>query len=415
MILSHESRAYWSPTSKLVFRFVCLYFLSYILFAYSGRFFFESLFVWVGKNILQSEGRLEYFSTGSGDTTMAYISWLVQGTLTIVGVLIWSFLDRKRPSYNQLFYWFIVILRMYLVLQLFIYGFAKIFKGQFPGPSLTRLLQPIGEMSPMGLAWTYMGHSEGFNMFVGCMEVLGGLLLIPRKTITLGAIVTTGVMLQVLMMNLFYDIPVKLFSAHLMMMALVIFAADWKRCKQVFIKNETAHAINYYKISEDSHYKKMVFWSKIILVLILCSALSYSGYQREHTYGDKREKPALYGIWEADTFVKNNDTLPPLITDATRWRYLIIDRKGYATLQFMDDQKKRMTLHIDTIKEQLTLYEGEWELSDNFTYMHSDDALHIKGKLYGDTLDIRLKAKDLRDFELINRDFHWINETPYNK
>ncbi|WP_299763850.1 hypothetical protein [uncultured Dokdonia sp.] len=415
MILSHELRGYWSPTRKLVFRFVFLYFLSYILFTYFGRLFFESLFVWVGKNILQSEGRLAYFSTGSGDTTMAYISWLVQSSMTIVGLLVWSLLDRKRPSYNQLFYWFIVILRMYLIIQLFIYGFAKVFKGQFPGPSLTRLLQPIGEMSPMGLAWTYMGHSEGFNMFVGGMEVLGGLLLIPRKTITLGAIVTTGVMLQVLMMNLFYDIPVKLFSAHLMAMAFVIFAADWKRCKQVFIKNETAQAINYYEVSEDSHYKKIIFWLKIILTLFLGGAMSWQGYHGERTYGDKREKPALYGIWEANTFVKNKDTLPPLITDATRLRYLIIDRKGSATLQFMDDQKKRMTLHVDTIKKQLTLYEGEWELSDNFTYTHSDDRLHIKGKLYGDTLDIHLKAKDLRDFELINREFHWINETPYNR
>ena len=131
---------------------------------------------------------------------------------------------------------------------MFIYGFAKIFKVQFSEPSLTRLLQPVGEMSPMGLAWTYMGHSEGFNVFVGCMEVLGGLLLIPRKTLTLGAFITMGVMMQVAMMNLFYDIPVKLFSIHLIAMATVIFLADWKRFTQVFIKNETAPALAYYKV-----------------------------------------------------------------------------------------------------------------------------------------------------------------------
>lgn len=415
MILSREVRPNWSTISKITFRFIALYFWIYIFFMFAGRGLFESLFAWIGRDILHLEGRLEYFSTGSGDTTMGYVSFFTGIVFTAIGTMIWSFFDRKRPSYNQLFYWMIVILRVFLIFYMFTYGFVKVFKAQFPGPSLVRLLQPLGDMSPMGLAWTYMGHSEGFNMFVGFMEVLGGLLLIPRKTLTLGAFITMGVMIQVAMMNLFYDIPVKLFSIHLIAMAAVIFLADWKRFTQVFIKNETVPALAYYKVSEDSHYKKLIFWFKIVMAIIIMSAMSWQGYQREHTYGDKREKPALYGIWKVDTFTKNSDTLPPLVTDSTRWRYLIIDRKGYAIIKFMDDQKKYMTLTRDTLKKRITLYEDEWKLSDNFTYRHSDDELHLKGNLYGDTLDIHLKAKDLSKIELINRGFHWINEHPYNR
>jgi len=329
--------------------------------------------------------------------------------------LVWSLLDKKRPSYNHLLYWNIVILRIFLVFFLFSYGFAKIFKSQFPAPSLTRLLQPLGEMSPMGLAWTYMGYSEGFNMFTGIMEVLAGALLIPRKTITLGGIVTVGVMLQIFMMNMFFDIPVKLFSLHLMLMGLIIFLSDWKRFEQLFIKNDTAVAIKEYQVSNEKAYKKIIFWFKVIASILIIGLMSWQGYDREHTYGDKREKPPLYGIWEAETFTKNKDTLPPLITDGTRWRYLIIDRKGRATIKMMNDQKKYMTLHVDTIKERLTLYEGEWELSDNFKYSHSDDILNLQGILYGDTLDIHLKAKDLSKMTLINRGFHWVNEYPYNR
>ena len=101
-------------------------------------------------------------------------------------------------------------------MMLLSYGFAKVYKTQFPEPSLIRLLQPLGSFSPMGLAWTYMGFSEAYNMYTGMLEVLGGLLLIWRRTTTLGALLVAGVMSHVVVMNFTYDIPVKLLSMHLL-------------------------------------------------------------------------------------------------------------------------------------------------------------------------------------------------------
>jgi len=417
MILSYETRAYWPLISKIVFRFICLYFLGYIFLMFFGRTFFESLFVWIGKNMFNSTGRLEYFPTGSGDTTMAYISLFTGTVLSIIGTIIWTVLDRKRPSYNQLFYWTIVIIRIYLIFFMFTYGFIKVFKSQFPGPSLTRLLQPLGEMSPMGLAWTYMGHSQGFNLFTGCMEVLGGLLLIPRKTISLGGFVTAGVMLQVTMMNMFYDIPVKLLSLHMMAMGLVIFLIDWKRFAQIFIKNETTPAINYYKISDDSHYKKLIFWFKTATAIILMCLMSWQANQGMHLYGDKREKPDLYGIWEATTFIRNNDTIPPLITDKSRWRRLIVDYKERASIQAMDDNVSYTSFIVDTTNTKIYISSSNG-VDDALTYKltgENQDELYLEGVSNDDSLKIHLKAKDLSTFRLTNRDFHWINETPYNR
>jgi hypothetical protein len=53
-------------------------------------------------------------------------------------------------------------------------------------PSLIRLLQPLGTLSPMGVLWASMGSAPAYEIFTGCAEVAGGLLLIPR-TATLGA------------------------------------------------------------------------------------------------------------------------------------------------------------------------------------------------------------------------------------
>src|SRR5690606_34659512 len=142
-----------------------------------------------------------------------------------------------------LLYWFLVFLRIVLVATMLLYGFVKIFKLQFPSASLTHMLDPLSDFTPMGLAWTYMGFSKGFNVFVGLMEVLGGLLLIPRRTQTLGSFIIIGVMTQVAMMNFCYDIPVKLFSIHLILMALVIFITD-HRFISVFIKNKAVDSYN---------------------------------------------------------------------------------------------------------------------------------------------------------------------------
>ena len=414
MLFTQDVKTPWANWNKILFRFLFLYGCGYIFFMFAGRLF-EGLFVWVGETIFNSHGRLEYFLTGSGDTTMAYISLFVQAVLAVVGAVLWSVLDRKRPSYNQLFYWFTVILRIFIIFFMFTYGFVKIFKTQFAGPSLMRLMQPIGEMSPMGLAWTYMAQSEGFNMFAGGMEVLGGLLLIPRRTQTLGAMVTMGVMLQVAMMNFFYDIPVKLFSVNLILLAAIIFFADIKRFVNVFIRNRAVDKAKYYKPSEDSHYNKLIFWLKVICTAGLITLFSFQGYSRERNYGDKRQKPPLYGIWEVTHFVKNGDTLAPLVTDKERWRYLIIDRAERASIKLMNDSIVRESFTVDTTNSKVYMASSNG-VDDALGYKKvGDSELQIKGISNYDSIEIHLKAKDLSKIPLINRGFHWINEYPHNR
>jgi len=417
MILTQEYRAQWPHLTKIVFRFFALYFGLYILFMFLGSSLFSSFFIWVGKTILQSDGRLEYFPTGSGDTTMGYISLLVQTVLAILGTIIWSILDRKRDSYNKFFYWFLVFLRGFLILFLLSYGFAKIFKTQFPDPSLTRLLQPIGEMSPMGLAWTYMGYSEGFNFVVGFFEALGGFLLIPRRTQTFGAFVAAGVMFQVFLMNMFFDIPVKIFSFHLLIMALFIFTLDARRFVNIFIKNKATEVYEFYNPIKDKLYHKIIFWFKICAVLTLVGFMSYNGYNRERgAYGDKREKPPFYGIWEVDSFTINEEEHPPLLTDTLRWRYLIVDYPDRATVKTMDDNRKFFTFTPDSAQTKITLYQGEWnQEKNNFSVEVDDDNMSLNGLLNSDTLSIELKKKDLSKSALLGRGFHWVNEYPYNR
>ena len=416
MFFTQEYKEQWSQTTKLIFRFLCSYFTFFIFFLLLSSLF-ETPIRCVGEYLLKVSYKYDISGYGSGDHTFAYISLFVSFILCLITTITWSILDYKRKNYNKLLYWFLISLRIVLIASMLLYGFIKIFQIQFPYPSLTRLLEPLGNFSPMGLAWTYMGYSKGFNMFAGLMEILGGLLLIPRRTQTLGAFIVAGVMTQVVVMNFMFDIPVKLFSTHLTLMALVIFMTDIKRFSAVFISNKSVEKYEYYSPIKDKSYPKVIFWIKTIGLTLAIIGFSIFGYITEDSIGKNREKPHLYGIWETSTFIKNGDTLPPLITDFTRWRYLIIDQKGSVVVKTMDEKKHHYNFELDSSSQQIKMTKNNREVKDfNLKYNHSNfSSLELKGDFENDSIEVILKKKDINEFLLNSRGFHWINESPLNK
>ena len=89
-----------------------------------------------------------------------------------------------------------------------------------------------------------MGHSAGYTIFTGVIEVLGGALLLFRRTTTLGALIVTGAMVQVAALNYAYDVPVKQYSAVLVLMALFIAAPDLRRVADVLVLNRATSPVD---------------------------------------------------------------------------------------------------------------------------------------------------------------------------
>jgi hypothetical protein len=65
--------------------------------------------------------------------------------------------------------------------------------------------------------------------------LLGALLLIFPKTTMLGALVALADMTQVFVLNMTCDVPVKLLSFHLLLMALFLLAPDMSRLCRFFV------------------------------------------------------------------------------------------------------------------------------------------------------------------------------------
>ena len=416
MIFTREKKEIWGFWNKVSFRFLFTYFTLYCCSIFSGSLWSPFVY-WIGKNILNIGHEFSHKGYGSGDTTYAYIQVLLFFLIALSVTLVTSVIDRKRQSYDTLMWVFTILLRLILVFFLLVYGFSKVFYLQFSPPSLTRLLQPLGEMSPMGLAWTFMGYSKAYTIFSGLVEVFAGYLLISKRTQTIGAMLTIAVMGNVFMMNLCYDIPVKLFSIHLLLMGLILLLTDFNRLFGLFFTNETIDKVTYFSpYMHDKDIIKVVRGFKLLFIVGISGLYGFKDYTSMKKHGENREKPILYGIWEARHFIKNNDTIPPLITDHDRWRYLIIDRKDRAIIKAMDGKKSYHTFKPDSISRQIVFNESKLETdTPNFTYDNSSrDYLELKGILNSDTLSIVLYRKD-DNFLLKTRGFNWINEQPFNR
>ncbi|MBB5232802.1 hypothetical protein [Deinococcus budaensis] len=166
--------------------------------------------------------------TGSGDTRFDWTFALLVLGLALVGGLLWTLRRRRAPSAAHL-RWLEAGLRAALVLWLSVYGLAKFSFGQFGLLHAGQLVSTYGESSPMGLLWRFMAASPGYQYVAGVAELLPALLLLHRRTVTLGALLAAVTMTNVAALNLLYDVPVKLFSLHLLLAALVLLALDGKR------------------------------------------------------------------------------------------------------------------------------------------------------------------------------------------
>ena len=414
MILSQEHKEYWNFMNKLIFRFIFTYIVLYILLLFLSLSL-EDLLRWFADNILNWGADFKMESTGSGDRAFDYVRLGFNLSLTAPIVLIWSVIDHQRKSYNKLFYWFQVIIRFTLIFVMLLYGLVKVFKGQFADHSLERLLQTVGDMSPMGLAWTFMGHSLYYNIFIGFAEILGGILLIFRKTVTLGSIIIIGVMSNVLMMNLTYDIPVKLVSAHLVLMALVLLLANGQRAFDFFFKNKKIEKVEYYFPLKNRTLKNIILISKRFLVILVIGIVILQIFIRFRAQEQLKEKSEFYGIWETQIFVKDMDTIPPLLDNTYRWRYLIVDKKRKAIIKKMTDSLDRYQFEINSDLKEVIFRRVNDSIPHRFSYTFTNpQQLELNGSLDGDSLFILFNRKPKSDFRLINRKFHWVNETNYN-
>lgn len=376
------------------------------------------LIVWTGGHIFHVAAPLALGgNSASGDCMFGWVTAFCLLVIAAFATVIWSVLDHKRKNYDALHNWVRVFFRFMLAGQMLNYGLAKVIPLQMPYPSLTRLLQPFGTFSPMGVLWSSIGAAPAYEIFAGSAEVLGGVLLIVPRTATLGALICLADMIQVFLLNMTYDVPVKLFAFHLILVACFLLAPDVPRLVTVLFLDRATAPRQRAQLFSSLRANRIALAAQIVLGLWLFGLNLRTVRQDWSIYGGGRPYSALYGIWEVTHMSIDGEPRPPLLTDSVRWRRLIFDYPQAATLERMDDSFAYYRTSIKLADKTLMLTKGadqNWRAILSFQ-RPVENQLIVDGRMEDHQVHIELQLTDRNNFLLVRRSFHWIQEFPFNR
>ena len=437
-----EPQPRWNLPRRIAFRFVFIYFILYslpfplqelpasLIFGeeVAAKWFgwiqsydqlWQKIVTWVGKTLFAID--ITVFPNGSGDTTFNYVQVLCFFAIASFGTFVWSAVDRKSGSHPRLHEWLRVYVRYVLALTMLGYGFAKVIQTQFPPPSAERLMQTYGSSSPMGLLWTFMGASTAYTFFAGFMECLGGVLLFPRRTVTLGAMVVSGVMLNVVLLNFCYDVPVKLYSSHLLLMAMWLTLPDLPALMSLLFRTKPVAPTPIQPLFRRRWMNRTVLALKILFV----GSTLYFGFTSSHAMwkqmNDHSDDSPLAGVYLVESFTRGSvpaATSPA--SDDSRWKRVVINdfrQILVMAVQQTDDQMPRFRVTDDAEKKTMTIANrADLNKSSTLTYaMPEPGVLTLSGVFMDQPIEVRLRRTAKDESLLTTRGFRWINEFPFNR
>jgi hypothetical protein len=434
--ISWPGKDQWPSWQKILFRFFFIYFILYIApwsfldyvpgGSYLTRYYyqFDDWLVNTANNKLFHIYKTLVPLNGSGDTSYAWIQLWLYLLLALLGCMVWTLFDARRRNYNRTAYWFRIMLRYSLIVTCFSYGYDKIFLLQMPFPNVSQLSTPLGDFLPMRLSWMFMGYSGTYQFFAGAIEVIAGLLLLFRRTSTLGAIAATGVFLNVTAMNLGYDIPVKLYSMHLVIMGIVLLCFEYKRILS-FFTNQAAVSGNLYNIRFGRSWIRISMWILKIAFIVLIIILPVKDSYEQYVQGNEPQRiaPIQAGVYEVNRFAVNRDTIPFTYADSLRWKDVIFENgyfgsigtkdtlfkqrygRGYFNFSFDSATQKIFFSKRSVTFDSIPLFSMKIEMPDTNTIL-------LSGLVRKDTVFAELKKTD-RHFQLADKQFHWLSE--YNR
>ncbi|MFC0518183.1 hypothetical protein ACFFGT_28470 [Mucilaginibacter angelicae] len=206
------------------------------------------------------------------------------------------------------------VMRYFIAYQVMIYGFAKILKTQF-GHFYMRDNIPVGNLSGFDLTWNYFGHSYTFAVILGLLQIGGGILLLFRRTTLSGTCILLPVMLNIVLINIFYNIDTGAFINSIIITTGVLYLLllRWPDIKNILFKQTDLSPV------------RLSFAKPVIKVLII-------GLAFYRIYGFVMANPpsVFTGKWKIGEFIRNGKPVGKneWMNGAQNWCYVYIEEGG---------------------------------------------------------------------------------------
>ena len=224
-------------------------------------------------------------------------------------------------------------------------------------------------------------------------------------------------MLNVVMLNFSYDVPVKIYSTHLFLTAVVLALPDLRRLANLFLFNRQVEPVPERPLFQRRWLDRSALGLRTVFVVFVTATSLYQSHQARTLYGDAAPKSPLYGVWTVEQIETDGQVRPALITDATRWRRVIFEYPGRMAIQSMDDSRARYSLDPKAGANVLAMSKrSDPKWSSRVSYREtSPGVMVLQGTFDGQKIRAVLRKTEVDDFLLVNRGFHWINEVPFNR
>lgn len=328
----------WQPYEKGLFRFFALYYL--IQIAPLAPSFWRDLFTinWQ-YGLYQPLFKLARYTPHFIDETDSFVNWGIAAVLAGLGTFGWSVWEKNRIdsgkpalNYNQLNARLRILIRYRLAAGLLAFGLIKLFPIQAPEPSLSHLNTPYGELTEWKIFALTLGVVPSYQAFLGLVETLAGLLLLTRRSATIGAFITVFFTGNVFMSNIAYGGGEFVYSLFLISLALYLLAYDGLRLYNLLVLGKPT-APNRYRLTfaEGWQQSARLAGKVVAAVLILAYGLSAYGAFRKggYQYPTATRKAPLSdaaGLYTVREFRLNGQIRPPSPADSVRWQNVVVEK-----------------------------------------------------------------------------------------
>ncbi|GAB3129820.1 hypothetical protein GCM10027289_13140 [Tsukamurella serpentis] len=263
--------------------------------------------------------------------------------------------------------------RVALSVAMVAFGMVKVIPTQFIAYTLPgALLEPVADLSDRSLLWTFMAASSPYTVATGVVEVIGGILLVWRRTVLAGAGVSTVAMTQVLLLNLTYDVPVLFPPAAMLACAVALTVPWWPRLWALVCGSAVPAAPESWGWSRGRAHA--------VHLMVLAAVAVAMGVNGARTHRDYTQRlSGLDGLWSIAEFRGAGP----------RWHRLAVEARPVSTALIVEvDGGVLRRIPARTVDGGI--------VADGLALARSDEGAVVEGTWNGAPVLIRLKPEPLR-------------------
>jgi hypothetical protein len=250
-------------------------------------------------------------------------------------------------------FWFRWYLAYYLFLCMDFYAVFKINLIQMPYPNAEALLAPLGQRSRMHLLFNTVGVSPMYSILTGLFEFIAAALLLNRKSRMLGSVLMMVVLINVVSLNLCYNINVKLLS--LLMLSVDLFLMTPYLSPLIkFFGFSKADILLKQETIPVAKWKTNVF--NLFVIVTCCWVTVYLTIRSEGV--KKTISTQNQHLYDVSVFLRQKDTLSSAPADTFRIKKLLFTAyyaHQYAVVYNMQDSARYYDYTWDDRRQKIRL------------------------------------------------------------